>query len=535
MRKFMRIGLVALAALGLTVSVTACGGGGSSSSSSGSGKSLVADTVFDLKTLDPARSFEFTGVTLDHQIYQTALNYADNGNTLNKVVPGLASYTLSSDAKTVTLKMKGTNYFSDGAKVTADDVAFSYERLIGIAGNPAFLLEDPNGDPIKVSQPDTSTVVLTSGVANPSLPFILPNPSLGIVEKKVVLAHGGTTDPNDQAGNWLTTHSAGSGPYVVKSADVKSQVKLAANPHYAGTKPAYSNVVVQNVTSATQKVNIQAGTSQMAFDLSADDAKSLNSGKTRVVTGQSTYTLYAWFNAQEKYGKEASNVKFVQAMRHAIDYSAIVKYMGSGSVQPGGVVPLMFGGSLKSDPNNSYDPAKAKQLLAESGYNGEEIDFLVSSDGTVGGVSIQSLGEQVQAQVKKLGVNLVLKPMPSVTALDTFRSGTFQAGLTDWGADYPDPADYIAFGPDQNVGKRAAWATGAGISSAERLKPMFTKAMTTADTSDRFKAWQDVQTEMNVDSPFIPVAQPGDRMVYSSSLSNVKLNPIWNVEFAQVK
>jgi hypothetical protein len=174
---------------------------------------------------------------------------------------------------------EGANYFADGAKVTADDVAFSYERLIGIAGNPAFLLEDPNGDPIKVSQPDKNTVVLTSGVANPSLPFILPNPSLGIVEKKVVLKHGGTTDANDQAGSWLTSNSAGSGPYVVKSADVKSQVKLAANPHYAGTKPAYSNVVVQNVTSATQKVNIQAGTSQMAFDLSADDAKSLNSGQ----------------------------------------------------------------------------------------------------------------------------------------------------------------------------------------------------------------------------------------------------------------
>lgn len=533
MRKITKIGLAALAAVGLTVSLTACGGGSSSSSSSG--KSLVVNTVFDLKTLDPARSFEFTSVALDHQLYQTALNYANNGNNLSKVTSGLATYKLSSDAKTLTLTMTGKNYFSDGSQVTAADVAFSYQRLIGIAGNPSFLLEDPNGNPITVKQTGTNTVTLTSTVANPSLPFILPNPSLGIVEKKVVEAHGGTTDSNDKAGTWLTNHSAGSGAYKISSTQVKSQVKLAANTHYSGTKPTYTNVVVQNVTAPTQKVNIKAGTAQIAEDLSADDAKGLNTGKTRVVSGASTYTLFSWFNVNPTYGKQSSNTKFIQAFRHAINYKSIVSYMGKGSAQPGGVVPLMFGGALKSDSNNFYDPTKAKELLKESGYNGEEIDYLVSSDGTVGGVSLQAIAQQIQAQVKKVGINLVLKPMTSVTALDTFRSGTFQAGLADWGADYPDPSDYIAFGPDQNVGKRAAWNTGSGISSAETMKSMFTKAMTTTNTAERFAEWQKVQKQMNIDSPFIPIAQPGDRLVYSSSLKNVKLNPIWNVDFAQIK
>lgn len=532
MRKPTRISLAAVTMISMVATVAACSGGGSSGSGGGS---LVADTVFDIKTLDPGRSFELTSSTLDHQIYQTALEYGDNGNSLNKVVPGLASYTLSKDAKTLTLKMTGANYFSDGAKVTAADIAFSYQRLIGIAGNPSFLLEDPSGNPVKVSQPDSQTVVLTSGVANASLPFVLPNPSLGIVEKKAVQAHGGTTDADDKAGNWLTSHSAGSGPYEVTSADVKSQVNLQTNPHYAGKKPAYSKVVVQNVTAATQKVNVKAGSAQLALDISADDAKGLDSGRTKVVNGPSTDTIFAWFNAQSQYGKQASNVKFVQAVRHAIDYKSIIGFMGSGAAQPGGLVPLMFGGALKSDDANSYDPVQAKRLLAQSGYKGQPINFLVSSDAAIGGVSIQSLGEQVQAQVKKVGIDLVLKPMPSVTAIDTFRSGTFQGGLAYWGSDYPDPADYIAFGPDQNVGKRAGWATGKAVASAERLKPMFTTAMTATSTAQRYKAWQQAQKRMNVDGPFIPVGQPGDRIVYSSSLSNVRLSPNWTIDFSQIK
>ena len=79
--------------------------------------------------------------------------------------------------------------FSDGTPVTADDVVFSLQRLIGMKGNPSFLL-----DGVTVAKKDASTVVLTSAKPNAALPFILPNPALSIVNSKVVTANGGTTD-----------------------------------------------------------------------------------------------------------------------------------------------------------------------------------------------------------------------------------------------------------------------------------------------------------------------------------------------------
>jgi peptide/nickel transport system substrate-binding protein len=149
--------------------VAACGSGSSNGSG---GTTLVIDTTFDLKTADPGREYELTGQLLAHSMYDTLLGFA--GNDLTKPVGNLAaSYQLAADAKTLTLPLAPGRVFADGSPVTADDVVFSLNRLIGIKGNPSFLL-----DGVTVSKKDPSTIVLTSAKPNPALPFILPAPSL---------------------------------------------------------------------------------------------------------------------------------------------------------------------------------------------------------------------------------------------------------------------------------------------------------------------------------------------------------------------
>jgi peptide/nickel transport system substrate-binding protein len=527
----------AVAAIGALASITlaACGSGGSgSSSNSSSGKSLVVDTQFDAVTFDPGRVFEFTGNFIDQQIYETALTY--KGDNLTDVEPSVTTYKMSDDDKVLTLTLNGKHTFADGKAVTVDDIVYSYQRMLGIAGNPSFLLDDPAGKPIAIAKVDDKTLTLTSSVANPALPTILPNPSLGIVEKSVVAKNGGTTDEKDAAQSYLDTHSAGSGPYEIQSADVKSRVVLVANPKYAGKKPTYTKVVIKNAQAATQKVDLQSGQAQLVTDLSPQDASSLKSGgKIDTASGASLYTLYSWFNQDPQYGGPVANTDFLDAVRHGIDYDALLKLVGPGTVQPGGVVPEGIFGALKSDSANSYDPAAAKAALAKSGYKGEEINYLYDSEASAGNASYSTLAQTIQAQLKKVGINLKLTPQPSATALDTFRSHKYQAGLALWGADFPDGSDYIAFGPDQNVGLRAGWATGKGIASAEALKPLFDKAMTTADDSARQTAWEDVQKEMNKVGPFVPILQPGRQLVFANTVSGVYYNPLWTVEFADLK
>lgn len=523
-RRFLSMAVVVSLA---PLTVSACSKAGTSSSggtdAGAANKTLVIDNAFDLKTTDPARSFEFTGVMLDRQIYETALSFT--GGDLKKVVNGLCSYSMSADNKVLTLKLDGAHKFSDGSPVTADDIVFSYQRVIGIAGNPAFLL-----DGVAVAKTDDTTITLTSTDANPQLPFILPNPSLGIINSKVVKANGGTTDKSDGAEAYINKNSVGSGPYMIESYDVQSKVVLKANPNYDGAmKPGYGRVVVQNVDGPTQKVNIQSGKSQIATSLGPDQVKDLDTGRTKVVQGESTTTIFMWFNMTPEFGKTSADVKFVQAMRHAINYKALLDLIGTGAKQPGGMVPVSFLGSLASDPNNTYDPDKAKALLATSTYKGEPISILYSSDVAPGGVKIQLVAETIQAQVKAVGINLTMNPQPSSTSLDSFRSGKAQAGVAYWGADYPDPADYLVFAPGQSLAKRAAW-TAAMAPESDALA----KAAAAASGDARGPAYQAFQTQGNIDGPFIPLFQPPVNLVIDTSLKGVVFNPLWQLDFAGV-
>jgi len=85
------------------------------------------DTAFQLPTIDPARCFEATSCLLVKQVYETALNF--DGADLSKVVPSVASSTVSADNTVVTLTLNGKHTFSSGKPVTVDDIVFSYQRL----------------------------------------------------------------------------------------------------------------------------------------------------------------------------------------------------------------------------------------------------------------------------------------------------------------------------------------------------------------------------------------------------------------------
>jgi peptide/nickel transport system substrate-binding protein len=520
----LTIAAVALAACSSVAAGSGSGAGGGSASTTSS-NTLVIDSTFDLKTADPARSYEFTGELLAHNIYEHATTF--EGTDLTKPVPQLTNFAWSNGNKTLTLTLDGTHRFADGTPVTAADIAFSYQRLQGIQGSPSFLL-----DGVTVKQVNATTVTLTTKTPNLALPAILANPSLGIVEKKLVLAHGGSTTPQDGAEKFLNTESAGSAAYQIDSLSITSQIVLKRNPYYVGPKPKWDKIVIQNVQPETQKLNVQTGQAQIALDISPQEAKSLNGGGTKVISGISGFTVYSFFGADQAHGKAAADPNFVAAVRHAINYQDLLAIAGAGSVQAGGVVPVQFAGSLKSDPSDTYDPALAKQLLAKSSYKGEPITYLYASDVTVQGLQLQLVAQAIQADLAKVGINLTLEPQPAATYYSTLRSDTAQAALAYWGPDFPDASNYLAFTPGQGVAVRANWTPA---SATGKLVAPYVAAAENAAQATRDQAYQALQTEMNKVGPIIPLLQPAQSVVTTTSVSNVVPSPLWLLDLDSIQ
>nr|WP_228514500.1 ABC transporter substrate-binding protein [Frondihabitans sp. VKM Ac-2883] len=467
--------------------------------------------------------YEPTGQLVDKALYETLLTF--KGGDVSKVVDGVASLDESSDAKMFTLTLNGTHTFSDGTEMTADDVVFSLQRVIGLKGNPSFLLAG-----VTVAKKDAKTVVLTTKTATPALPSILANPALGILNSKVVKANGGATDSGDTAEKYLNAHSAGSGPYVLDSLNLSSKVVLTANKKYDGEQPGYGRVVIQNVEGATQKINVQGGSADVALDLSGTQAAGLGSS-VDVTSDPSANVIFLLLNQSSKVSKITSNPDFVKAVKEAIDYDDLVSIAGTGTAQAAGVVPSMFLGALGEGDALKQDLAASKSDLAKSGYNGEKITLNFPSDITLNGIEFPTIAQRLQSQFKTAGITVDLAPAPVATELDAYRNGTETVGLWYWGPDYPDPSDYLVFTPGNVVGLRAGWAAGADPA----ISKLADAAAVGGSNDERQTRFEDLQKALNDDGPFIPLLQPGNNIAAASDVTGVVYNAVWTIDIAALR
>lgn len=520
-RLSMRRVMAGVLAAGLAISVAACGGDPAPGGAEGG--TLVVDRAFDIKTVDPGRTYEHSGNLVVHQLYETLLTF--QGGDVAKPIDGLASMTANDTNTEFTFDLKADRKFSDGSTITADDVVFSLTRVQGMKGSPSFLL-----DGVTIKKVDEDTVQLTTAEPMPQLPSIIPNPALSIVNEEVVKSNGGTTDAQDKAESFLNRESAGSGPYKLETMDLATQVVMVANPEYNGPKKiTFDRIVLRNVESATQAVNIKGGDSMIVTDLSGDQVEGLPDG-VKVLSGPSANVVFLLLNQNPDVNKWTANADFMEAVRLGVDYPALLEVAGKGSVQAAGIIPSMFAASLPSEQALKHNLDAAKAALARSGYDGSKVTLNYPNDVNLNGVEFTSLAERIQAQLRTVGINADLAPAPVATELDKYRGGKEVIGMWYWGPDYPDPADYLVFTPGQMVGLRAQWKAGAD----PELEALVKQAPLAKTDADRVKVYHDIQLRLNEKGAFIPLLQPAVNLAYASNLTGVEYNAVWTIDFADI-
>jgi len=497
------------------------------------GSTLVVDNSFTIKTSDPQRAFDPTASIIDRALYDTLFTYK-GGDLAHPIPPLVSSWTASNGAKTFTFQLKTIVHFGNGAPLTSADVVFSLNRLVNIKGNPAFLLAG-----VKVKAKGKYTVVMTSSTPDTQLPAILTNPSTGIVNSKLVKAHGGTSGADastaDQAEQFLNSSAslgAGSGPYTLQSFSTTSQVTLVPNKKYWGApKPAWKTVVVRNMIAATQLINIQRGTHEVAIDLAADQAQSLKgNSKLNVSLQPSTWVFWLFANNDPSISSVTSNKQWQNAVRFGLDYESLLSVAGPGSYQTPGIIPSMFLGALPKTSAVKQNLAKSKAALTASGVGNQSINLEFPSDLTINGVPFSTLAQKVQANLNGLGFNIQLSGAPTGTWLTKYRDGKMAFGLSLWGPDYPDPADYLTFAPGDLVGLRAGWAKGANAA----IEQTAAAAASTTDAKKRTALFQKFQRQLNASGPYFPLMQPTQVFVSTSDLKNAVYNSVYSIDVTKV-
>src|SRR4051794_2541240 len=495
---------------------TPSGGGG------GGGGTLVIGKSFDLATLDPGREYETSGNIIVPAIYDTLLTFENND--VSEPKPSLAtSWEVNDDATVYTFTLRDDAVFSDGTPLTATDVAFSLNRMRELKGNPSFLLEG-----VTAEAKDDTTVVLTSEQPNPALPRILPTPALGIVNSKVVIANGGTDQPGadtaDTAEEYLNSTSAGSGPYMLESFSTTSETVIARNPAYVGPTPAtFDRIVFRNSDGTTQAIDVQNGNADIVMDLASDQLSSLRNADGLTIDETASPTIFFLFaNADSTVSDVTSNPDFVEAVRYGLDYAGLLDLAGAGAVQAPGVIPDSFLGALSPDQVVVRDVDRAKAALARCDCADATVQLEYPSDLTANGLAFGPLAERIEANLDEVGIKVELVPGPTATTLENYRAGKEQMGLWLWNPDYPDPQDYLAFGPGQLIGLRAGWAEG----DAPDIEAIAQQAATSVDDAERGPLYQQFQQQLNESGPFFPLFQPEAAVVsVTDRVTGAEFNP----------
>ncbi|WP_431864618.1 ABC transporter substrate-binding protein [Microbacterium paraoxydans] len=456
-------------------------------------------------------------------LYETLVDF--EGSDVSTPVPGLASWEQNDEATEFTFTLEGDRVFSDGSPIEAKDVVFSLQRIQGMEdAKPNFLLGG-----LRIEEVDDKTIRFTSETPLLQLPAILANPALGIVNADVVMENGGSTDGSDSAQGFLDGESAGSGPFVLDTLDLSSQVVLTRNDEYNGDEEsAYSRVVVRNVSeSATQLANLKGGDSMVAMDLNGDQVAGLGDDISvdSVPSGQ---TIFLLLN-QGEAGGELANVKIAEAIRYALDYDALLELAGAGAVQATGVIPPGFEGALDSGVEQDLD--KAKAALEEAGYTGQTLKLQFPNDYPVGGVEFTPLAERIQAQLEDAGIAVDLAPAPFATELDAYVNGTEGFGLWFWGPDYADSANFLPFAPGLKVGLRAGWAAEAN----PEIAGIAAGAAAATDAEQRTEAFTEFAEAMQAEGPFVPLIVPGRNISSASSVSGAVYNSVWEMDIAEIQ
>ncbi|WP_144875445.1 ABC transporter substrate-binding protein [Microbacterium sp. 1.5R] len=514
------IGAVAIFAL------AGCSGGNSANNSSSSqgSDSLVIDTAFSIETADPGHTYDPTGNMIAKALYETLVDF--EGSDVSTPVPGLASWEQNDAATEFTFTLEGDRVFSDGSPIEAKDVVFTLQRIQGMEdAKPNFLLGG-----LTITEVDDKTITITSETPLLQLPAILANPALGIVNSDVVIENGGNTDGSDSAQKFLDGASAGSGPFVLDTLDLSSQVVLAKNDEYNGDEEAgYSRVVVRNVSeSATQLANLKGGDSMVAMDLNGDQVAGLGDG-LQVESVPSGQTIFLLLNQSSAVAGDLANVKIAEAIRYALDYDALLELAGAGAVQATGVIPPGFEGAL--DSGVEQDLEKSKAALAEAGYTGQTLKLQFPNDYPVGGVEFTPLAERVQAQLEDAGIAVELAPAPFATELDAYVNGTEGFGLWFWGPDYADSANFLPFAPGLKVGLRAGWTAEAN----PEIAGIAAGAAAATDEDQRSEAFTAFAEAMQAESPFVPLIVPGRNIATADAVFGAVYNSVWEIDIAEIQ
>lgn len=423
------------------------------------------------------------------------------------------TWDISEDGKVYTFKIREDVTFQSGNPLTAKDVVYSLQRMLSIKQGFSWLW---NGvlNPENVVAKDDYTVEFTLDSAY--APFVSTLTQLFIVDSETLKANqvDGEFDENGDYGQkYLEENVAGSGPYTLDKWERGSQLSFGKNDNYfkGWNEGQIEEFQMKIITEqATVKTMLVSGEADMVHQwLTVDTYKEFASTSGVKVQEDPSVQLYHLPINTQKAPTDDLNVR--KAISYAFDYTVATEQIMNGAVQAQGPVPVLVPGHNEQVTIYNKDIEKAKELLAQSKYAGQEleVEFMYLSENPFQ----RQIAQLLQSNLAEIGITVKLNggPWTQITESTAKVETTPHIASISDTLKYPH-VDSHTFGI-YHPSAHGSYRSSAWYEDADTTQLLETARKST-DVEEQLNNYREAQALIVDNAPSIYVANPNHRIAF---------------------
>jgi peptide/nickel transport system substrate-binding protein len=475
----------------------------------------------DSVSLDPAKETDGESLNVCDNIFDGLVQFKP-GTT--EVIPALAeSWEVAADGRTYTFKLRPNVKFHDGTPFNADAVIFSFMRqndpkheAFGYAKNWSYWNDMGMPTLIKsITKTDDLTVKME--LTRPEAPFLS---NLAMQFAAIVSPTAVRKFKEDFARN-----PVGTGPFRFVSWSQGERTVLDAFQDLWGEKAKVARVIIRTLPDSSARLNAFLAKeihimNQPTPDQLATIRQRRPDAKILEIPGMNVG--YLAFNVAKK---PFDNVKVRQALNMAVNKDAIIKgiYAGMGMAAVNPMPPTLWGYNKTLKPVE-YNIEKAKSLLAEAGFpNGFKSNLLYLPVSRAYMPEGKKVAEAIQADLKKIGVELTLSTYEWGTYLDKTKNGAHEMALLGWNGDNGDPDNFLhVLLSGENIKPPAS---NISFYDNQKVTQLLRDAKSLTSQAKRAKFYEEAQKLIQADAPWIPIAYSRVVVPTDARVSGFVLSP----------
>jgi peptide/nickel transport system substrate-binding protein len=483
--------------------------------------------------IDPAVGSDFSSSSSLVNLYDTLVYPTATGD----VVPHVAErWEASKDGLTWTFFLRKGVKFHDGSELTADDVAFSMDRLTTIGEGYGYLFAGR----VKSSEAvDKYTVRFH--MSAPYGPFLITLVKLYILNDSQVKANIKAGGPYGELGDYgkeyLLTHDCGSGPYKVKEMRLEEYLLMEKFDGYWGEFVADAPDEVKFI-GTTEAITVRTMMSRGELEIS-DQWQSLEALQSLdKIEGIDVATVYMgtmFYYMVHNKKPPTDDVHFRRAMSWAFDYEKVTKDLFPGSRMAQGPVAPGFPGHDPNFTKYTRNREKAKAELAQSKYAGRLADYPVEVHWIAEVPDEEKAALLFLSNMNDIGIKVNIVKVPWMSVVEEMSNIDSSPNIVTIfvSPHYAEAGSILMSRYHSN--SAATWEQNEWLLDP-KIDSMLEGAIATIDREERFKKYREIQEALDKITPSLYLFEQAQKHAYQSYIdwpaAKGKSIPVMGYDFA---